>query len=285
MNGTEATADRAPLPGGQRFLRGVDRGPAQGAFGPRQIVAAREYWRTTLDCAAFVPLPTDRTRTGAVGGYSVYRFRIDHDVTSAVQLLAKRLRGSPFMVLFAAFSLLVHQHTGATDMVLPTITSGPTDPRSVEPVGPFVNLVPLRTNLAGCPTFGDVVTRTREACLQALSHEVPFGVVVGQAPHLVAPFADRDMAVHALEVVGFPVGDVRGAEPRTRPLSDPDTSGIPGGVLWSLDLDPEGDIIGSIRFDGNDIDEATLVGLADDYLALLRFAVAAPDDPIDDLLQ
>lgn len=264
----------------------------QGELDREFAAAAREYWRTKLDGASFVPLPTDRTRTDAVGGYSVYRFRIDHGVTSAVRLLAKRMRSSPFVVLFAAFNLMVHQHTGVTDMVLPTITSGRTDPRPFETVGPFANIVPLRTNLAACRTFRNVVTHTQAAYLEALCHEVPFGVVVGQAPHVVAPFADLDLAVHALTVSqspvgtdGVPIGDLRITALCGRLRSDPGTSDIPDHVLWALDVHPEGDIIGSIRFNSNDVDEATLVDMADGYTALLRFAVAAPDDPIDDLLQ
>lgn len=249
--------------------------------------AAREYWRGKLAGGKFVPLPTDRTSTDAIGVYSVYRFRIDHDITSAVQLLAKRLRSSPFMVLFAAFNLMVHRLTGVTDMVLPTITSGRADPRFHETVGPFFNLVPLRTDLSGCRTFQDVITRTRATCLEAYAYELPFGEVVSQAPQVVEPFADPDVAVHALECFQFPVGadgshvgDVTIAEMRRRLLSDPDTSDIPDGVLWALDIHPEGDMIGSIRFNSNDVDEAPLVEMADGYIALLRGALAAPLDEL-----
>ncbi|MDQ3786690.1 MAG: condensation domain-containing protein, partial [Actinomycetota bacterium] len=88
----------------------------------REVAAAREYWRGKLDGASFVPLATDRTRTDATGVYSVHRFLIDREVTSATQLVAKQLRCSPFMVSFAVFTLLAHKVTGATDLTLPTIT-------------------------------------------------------------------------------------------------------------------------------------------------------------------
>ena len=255
------------------------------------VAAARDYWRRKLDGAAFVPLPTDRTRTEATGVYSVYRFAVDHDVTSAAVLLAKQQRCSPFMVLFAAFNLLVHKVTGATDLVLPTITSGRTEPRFYETVGPFFNFVPLRTQLDGCASFRDVLTRTRATCLEAYSYEIPFGEVVGQVPAVVAPFGDVERAVHALEVFQFPVGadgelvgDIRVSEMRRRLISDPNTSDIPDGVLWALDVHPEGDMVGSVRFNSNDVDQSTLVAMAEDYITLLRKALAMVDSPLDELL-
>jgi hypothetical protein len=263
----------------------------QGELAGKTVAAARDYWRRKLDGAAFVALPTDRPRTDATGVYSVYRFTVGHDVTSAAVLLAKQQRCSPFMVLFSAFNLLAHKVTGTTDMVLPTITSGRTEPRFYETVGPFFNFVPLRTDLSGNPTFREVLTRTRATCLEAYSYEIPFGEVVGQVPAVVAPFADLSRAVHALEVFQFPVGadgelvgDVRISEMRRRLISDPNTSDIPDGVLWALDVHPEGDMIGSIRFNSNDVDEATLVAMAEDYITLLRKALASVDGPIADLL-
>lgn len=257
----------------------------------KSAATAREYWRDKLSGTSFVTLPTDRTRTTDTCVYSIHRFRIDHDVTSAVQLVAKQFRCSPFMVLFAAFSLLTHRVTGATDVVLPTITSGRGDPKFYETVGPFFNFLPLRTDFSACRTFRDVLTQTRTVFLEALSYEIPFGEMVAQAPEVIAPFADTGSALHAFEVFQFPAGadggmtgDIRISDMRRRLLSDPDTCDIPDGVLWALDIHPEGDIIGSVKFNSNDLDEATLVDLLADYVALLRAALDAVESPIDTLL-
>jgi hypothetical protein len=255
------------------------------------VSSAREYWRDKLSGSAFVTLPTDRTRTEATGVYSVYRFRIDHDITSDVQLVAKQFRSSPFMVLYAAFNLLVHKITGATDLVLPTITSGRTDPSFYESVGAFFNFVPLRTDLTRCRTFRDVLTQTRAACLEAFSYEIPFGEIVAQAPEVIAPFADTGSALHAFEVFQFPagvdgalVGDIRISEMRRRLWSHPHTSDIPDGALWALDVHPEGDIIGSIKFNSNDLDEATAAAMLTEFVTLLRKALDAADSPLATLL-
>ncbi|HEX4721473.1 MAG TPA: condensation domain-containing protein [Pseudonocardiaceae bacterium] len=254
------------------------------------IAVARGYWRDKLAGAEFLPVPTDRTKTDDTGVYTAYRFTIDHDITSATQLLAKQLRSSPFMVLQGAFNLWVHKMTGVTDVVVPTISSGRVDPRFYDTVGPLLNFVPLRTDLSECRTFRDVLARTRATCLEAYSYEIPFSEVFAEAPGVFGTFADQDSAVHALEVFQFPVGadgtlvgDIKVSEMRRRLVTDPDTSDIPDGVLWALDIHPEGDMVGSVRFNGNDVDQATAVEWVDDYVALLRGALAAIDTPIGEL--
>jgi hypothetical protein len=82
---------------------------------------------------------------------------------------------------------------------------------------------------------------------------------------------------------GTLVGDIKVSEMRRRLVTDPDTSDIPDGVLWALDIHPEGDMVGSVRFNGNDVDQATAVEWVDDYVALLRGALAAIDTPIGEL--
>jgi len=97
--------------------------------------------------------------------------------------------------------------------------------------------------------------------------------------------------LHAFEVFQFPAGvdggltgDIRISEMRRRLVSDPDTCDIPDGVLWALDIHPEGDIVGSAKFNSNDLDEATLSEMLTDYVALLRKALDAVDAPINTLL-
>jgi hypothetical protein len=255
------------------------------------VASAREYWANNIGDASFSALPTDRTRTDATGVYSVHRFLIDREVTTATHLVAKQLRSSPFMVCFAVFTLLAHKITGATDLTLPTITSGRNNPAFNETVGPFFNFLPLRTDLSACRTFRELLTSTRNTCLGMYSQEIPFGEIVGVAPSVIAPFADPSCAVQAFEIFQFPVGadgnpvgDIKVSQMRRRLLPEANTADIPDGVLWALDIHPDGEIIGSIRFNSNDFDAATLESLATDYTRLLRIAVANVDAPLETVL-
>ena len=251
--------------------------------------AARDYWQAKLAGGAFVTLPTDRTKQPEVTPvYSVHRFLFDQELFGATSALARSMRSSPFMVLFAGYNLFLHRRTGATDIVAPTFTTGRSEPEFHETVGLFFNLVPVRTDLAGCTSFRDVVDRTRATLLEALTYELPFREVLTRTePALMAPFLDLDGVVNTFEVNHYPrtlagdlIGDVRYTGLRRRLISATDTSEIPNGTLWDFDLDPAGDMVGLVKYNSLEFDESSIVALVEDYRELLRTSVATPDSPL-----
>jgi hypothetical protein len=251
---------------------------------------ARDFWRGKLAGGQFLSLPTDRVRSPDVTAvYSVYRYLIDAEVTTAVVAFAKSMRSSPFMVLYSAFNLFLHRRTGINDIVAPIITSGRTEPEFNETVGPFFNFIPVRTDVSDCTTFRDLVHNSRAACLETLSYELPFGHIAAQAEaDLMAPFLLPDGVVSAFEVFQFSVamegeliGDVRYTDMRRRLISHANTTDIPDGVLWALDMNPAGDIVGAVRFNRHAFDESSIVGMVDEYRELLRTSLAFPDSPLN----
>jgi len=251
---------------------------------------ARDYWRGKLAGGKFVTLPTDRVRRFEVTAvYSVHRFLIDAEVTTAVVAFAKSMRSSPFMVLYSAFNLLLHRRTGFSDIVAPMISSGRAEPGFHETVGSFLNFIPVRTDLSDCATFRDLVHKSRTACLEALSYEVPFREIAAHVdPEAMAPFMDPGGVVSAFEVFqysvamdGQQIGDMRYTDLRRRLISDSNTSHIPNGILWVLDTDPAGDVVGSVKFNRHDFDEASIVAIVDEYRELLRTSLAFPDSPLN----
>jgi hypothetical protein len=246
---------------------------------------AREYWRRKLDGAQILGIATDRTQpAGVTNAYSVYRFLVDAELTSATLAFAKSARSSAFMVLLAAYNLVLHEMTGATDVVVPTFTSGRYQDRFMNVVGPFYNFVPLRTDLTGCETFRDVLHRTRTTCIEAYSHDIPFIQIVAEAPELTRPFAEQGLAVAAFELLQSPaamdgeqVGDLTYTELRHRVLSQQVSSDIPDGVLWAIDVLPTGEMSASVKFNRNVFDRATLERIVSDFCRVLEQGVTAPD--------
>src|SRR5262249_21391423 len=213
----------------------------------------------------------------------------DAGLTGPAREFAPRQRSSPFMVLLAAYQVLLHRAPGAEDLVVPTITAGRGQVQFDETVGPFFNFLPLRTSLAGCGTVRDALLRTRSACLQAQSHEIPCAHILAEAPGLMDPFAANDRAVSAIQVFQHPFGadgemgeDLRYAEIRRRLRSAPVSAGIPDGVLWTLDVDPPYGILGNVKFNRNEFDESTVAGLVDGFVRVLREIVSSPDSPLRD---
>jgi hypothetical protein len=253
--------------------------------------ASREYWRQTLAGAQIQDIRADhRVPPGVAGVYSVHRFLIDEQLTSTVLEFAKAMRSSPFMVLLSAFNALLHQMTGVTDLVAPMITSGRVEPSFNETVGPFFNMVPLRTDLSQARNFMGLVRLIRQTCLQAYTHELPFGEIAAQAPELTKTYERDDGAVCAFQVLQFPgmleaekIGDVEYTEVRRRLMSYPRTSDIPNGVLWGLDILPTGEIAGTMRFNSKQFDESTMVRMVEGFRRVLRNGISDPNSPLSAL--
>ena len=253
----------------------------------RSAAVAREYWRDTLAGGRFHTLPTDRTRRLDVPPvYSVYRFLFDQEIVSATASLARSLHSSPFMVLYACFNLFLCRRTGATDIVAPIFTSGRTEPEFEQTVGPLFNLLPIRTDLSGCATFADLVRRTRAALLEAYSYELPFSEIAAEAdPELMhESMMDVNAAATGFEIFQYPqdleaevIGDICYTGLTRRLISSADTSEILDGNLWDFVLDPAGDMIGAVKFNSLDFDQATIVAMVGEYRELLRASVESPD--------
>jgi hypothetical protein len=251
---------------------------------------AREYWRTALDGAEVFTVPTDRPRSAEAGVQTAaYRFFFEDSVIAPVTTVAKSLRCTPFIVLMAAFKLLHWQRTGETDSTMPTFTPGRGQDADgfADMVGPCFNFLPVRTELAGCATFRDVVARTRGACLRGYANDIPALQIFGQAPGLMAPATAPDRAPWVFQIFPFPfvidgeeIGGVAYTEVRVRLDAQDVSSDVPDGALWTLNLDPAGGLVGSVHYKSALYDADTIAGYVRQYHDLLRSVAADPDAPL-----
>jgi acyl carrier protein len=263
----------------QEFTRWeLDRGTGT------EMAKAREYWHARLQDTTLHATRTDKLRSANVPkGTAAHRFLIDAGLTAEVMRLSKTLRCSPFMVMLAAYKVLLRDTTGETDLTVTTLSSGRGDARFQQTVGSFFNFVPLRTDLGPCGTFRDVVKATRTTCLEAYANEMPFPLVVAGTPQVMASLGD-DGAMVAFQVFQEPftvdrkvVGDIEYRDVRRRLTSQEETVDVPDGALWTLEIDPAGETLCSLLYNTNLFDHETMAAAADAYCQLLRRLVAEPD--------
>ena len=83
-----------------------------------------------------------------------------------------------FMLLLAAFKTLLFRCTAQSDVCVGSTFANRNRPELGSLIGLFHNVLILRTDLAGAPTFRELLRRVRATTLEAFSHlELPYKMV------------------------------------------------------------------------------------------------------------
>ena len=150
--------------------------------------AARQlaYWRTRLAGAPTVlRLPTDRPHPDqpAQAGAQV-DLPVPEEVVAGLTALARTHRTSLFVVALAAYLPFLATHTASTDVTVGVPFAGRDRAGRENVVGYLVNTVVMRADLADDPSFDELVRRVRGDVLDAFDHDdIPFpSVVAALAP-------------------------------------------------------------------------------------------------------
>jgi non-ribosomal peptide synthetase component F len=194
---------------------------------------------------------------------------------AGVRALARAEGATEFMVLLAAWQVLLFRWSGQDDFAVGTSIAGRTRGETEGLVGCFVNQLVLRARLEGDPTFREAVRRARATTLEAYAHQdVPFERVV-EALH-----PQRSRAYAPLFQTTLVLTDVPGGrralpglqvEPLVKQLATTKYD-------MTLLLTASGDgLSGALQYDTDLFDASTAARLLRRFAALLEGAAQDPD--------
>ena len=138
------------------------------------------YWKNQLDRLPALNLPSRRVQPVLDRPPSVHEeFELSKELSVELRRLCDCTGTTLFMVLLAAYTVALHRYTGQTDIAIGTPTAGRNHPEVEGLIGFFLNMLVLRTDLSGNPTFRELLKRIREVCLNAFAHQdLPFEKLV-----------------------------------------------------------------------------------------------------------
>jgi alpha-ketoglutarate-dependent taurine dioxygenase len=179
-----------------------------------------DYWTRQLRGVATLDFPTDRPRPPRPTGRGANQtILLPEALCESLRVLARREGVTLFMVLLAGFQTLMRLSTGQEDIVVGADIANRTRAETERLIGFFVNMLALRTDFSGRPTFSEVLRRVQRVTLDAYAHQdLPFEKLVA------ALQTGRDMSRFpvfqtVLVLQNAPAGAARLSELEMSPLS------------------------------------------------------------------
>ena len=191
-----------------------------------RLASQLAFWRRQLDGAAALDLPTKARPFTASGRGAEESLVLSARQEAALENLSRREGVTLFMTLLAAFDVLLARYARQTDIVVGVPVANRTQPQLEPLVGFFVNMLVMRSDLSGNPTFRQLLGRVRAMALEAYAHqETPFERIVeelqpdresGRTPLFQVTFAFQNAPAASLQFGDARLEPMRLANPTTR---------------------------------------------------------------------
>ncbi|MCW5315485.1 amino acid adenylation domain-containing protein [Nostoc sp. KVJ3] len=241
------------------------------------------YWQQQLkDAPALLSLPTDRPRPALQTFAGAHQeFALSGELTDRLVKLSQEQGVTLFMTLLAAYDILLYRYTGVADILVGTPIAN-RDRSEIEGlIGFFVNTLVMRTDLAGNPSFSELLTRVREVALGAYAHQnLPFEMLVealqperdlSHTPLFQVMFVLQNAPTFGLELTGLTVSSlsIKGTTSRfdLTLIMQNTATGLVGVWEYNTDL----------------FDASTIERMTGHFVTLLEGIIANPQQPISQL--
>ena len=243
------------------------------------------YWTARLQGApALLQLPLDRPRP-AVQSHrgATHAFRVPADTTAALNALARShpQQATLFMVLCAAFKVLLYRLSGQPDVCVGTPVANRRDARLEPLIGFFANTLVLRSQVDGSQPFEALLSQLRGHALDAYAHQdLPLEKLVealqpqrhlSHTPLFQAMFVLQNAPLAATALPGLQVA----------PL---ETDGEVSKFDLSLTVvESGGELLAGFEYGTDLFDAATIARWTSHFLTLLQALATQPGTPVDRL--
>jgi amino acid adenylation domain-containing protein len=242
------------------------------------------YWKKQLAGAPeALNLPADKPRpaTGINKG-ARQSFELSPALVDSLKILGQNERATLFMVLLAAFQVLLSRYTGQADVIVGAAVSNRNRAEIEGLIGFFVNMLVMRGDLSGDPGFSDYLRKVRDVALEAYAHQdlpfeslvesLPVGRALNRTPLFQVAFVLQNEPTTELKLPGIELSPVEVEAERTQ------------FDLWlSMNETMNGGIFGTITYSSELFYPATIERMQEHFKTLLQGIVAHPEQRLSKL--
>ena len=244
----------------------------------------QEYWQKQLSGdlpIVNLPFQQQRLANQALNAGS-YITEIDPKLIERLKFFAKSNQVSLYRVMLTTFKILLYRYIGYEDIIVGSPMAcrwGKNEFKHI--VGFFSNIAILRTNLAGNPTFRELLVQVDQVVTSAQMHQdYPFSWLIRQL--------QQDKSTHSLDLVKtiFTWQKQRGEQKADTIQMIPMLKGHQRGVLFELSLSimEAGDNLqANWRYNPDLFDSEPIISMARHFQNLLESILTNPDQSISQL--
>ncbi|WP_256259175.1 non-ribosomal peptide synthetase, partial [Burkholderia ubonensis] len=229
-----------------------------------------------------IELPTDRPRP-AIQRFdgAVLPFQLNGELADGVRAIAHASGTSTFMVVLAAYALLLSRYSNQQDIVIGSPIANRRSSMTEPLIGFFANMLALRVDLSGNPGFGELLARVKRVALDGYSRqEIPFEQVVD------ALKLERNLSRTPVFQVVFAY-----EKASSQPVNFPSLVATPVSVethtaKFDLTLhvqDADHGLAGSLEYNLDLFDAATIERMAEHFRHLLEAVIADSNRPLGEI--
>ena len=227
-------------------------------------------------------LPAKQPRSAVSSNQAeLQNFQLSWQVSEALNALSRQENVTLFMTLLAALQTLLYRYTNQEDIVVGTDLANRTQVETEALIGFFVNILVLRTDMRGNPTFRQLLAQVREVTLKAYAHQdLPFDKLVeelrpdrtlSQTPLFQVLFVMQNAPRPTLEMAGLTLMPV---------AIDSGTAKFDLALFVS---ETETGIVGSWKYNSDLFDRETIAQMSNRFETLLGSIVAQPNSRLKTL--
>jgi amino acid adenylation domain-containing protein len=228
-------------------------------------------------------LPFDRPRPKSpTYSGSLESFELPSTISEKIKALSKNEESTYFMIFLAVFKVLLFRYSGQTDIIVGTPVANRNHIEMEKIVGFFINMLALRSDMSGNPSFKDFLSRIKEISIDAFANQdLPFEQLVD----ILQP--SRDMSIHPVYQVMFAFHNFSFPPVNLSEITLKNTMIDRGASqldLWLSLWEEEDGFKGIIEYSEELFDKSTVSQMIRNYLTLLQSIVDNPQERIESLL-
>jgi thioesterase domain-containing protein/acyl carrier protein len=242
--------------------------------------ALLDYWQQQLgNNLRELELPSDFPRpTLSVCRSACQKLQLAQELVSSLKTFSRKEGATLFATLLAAFKVLLHTYTEQEDLFVCSPIANRNRKELKEIIGYFVNLLILRSDLSGNPSFRELLSRVRQVVSGAYAHqdlpmqEIVNSLELGQISLSQVMFAFQNTPRQILQLSGLTV----------TPL---ETDNGTADFDLFLSLTEEGGMINCLlKYNTDLFAETAIARLLDHFKLVLENIVVDPEQSISSLL-